>query len=1237
MFVFQRWRLRHALASALGATLIVGVSPAYAPDAQAAESTAGRALTAEQRALQTASDTGEPVELISDRTEFTTTYANPDGQSFRLDQSVIPVRAKDENGAWVQPDASLEARADGTLGPKAAVVGLSFSNGGSSAKLATISQDQHSLALGWRGALPKPTVDGDSAVYAEVLPGVDLRMTATTEGFRQVLVVKTPEAAQNPDLKRIEFDLEADELRVSATKEGGMSAVDGNGKPVFHAPPAQMWDSSSESAVAAPPAAVKSAVMKGAAAPAMALVASDSEEVLPNAIAEVEPADGPDTGDKIAPVKVEVGSRSLTVIPDPALLTQSDPSAFPLYIDPPVSLDDGTERTLLRSDGYEDYAWGNGEDNLGQGVGKCGSWNGYPCGPGYVQRLYFEFSPKKLMGKEVLKARFRITEPWAFQCEARNVWLVRTEGNISSATTWANKPPYLDRMGDRWVSAGRGSLCDPNSPTAPIEFADNPDEKDENLTPTVQAFAKGAFSRLTLELRAEDEGDTSAWKRFRNDGMLSVDFIARPSKPSAVGLKASSGQVCNTSASSPAVSSDPQPTLVATTEIYPGGEYEADLRVAMFVEKQRSDGTWAPALLVSAGNPTFIDSPAPGYVGANKVLSAKFPVELSDGVLYRYRAWTRAFAYGVTRGSDPTPGCYFKVDRTASKPPVITFRSTYTECTSTTCEAGGKPGLAGTVEFSPAPGDTNTKYAYNLSTGTTWTQKTGNIASVSITPPVSGTMRLSVKGYDSLGREGAVNIVDFVVGEGPGPVGIWNFDEASGAALDTSTANTSLRNNATLGGGATRHDTGRRGEVLTPTPHGDQTLRTDGVDDYAATSGPVFDTRASFTVSAWVRPNNTTSTFAVVGQAANFMGSLYISHHAGGTWSVRMPTTDDTNANISDHVVYADNPAIPQVWTHLTATYSSSSNLLKFYVNGKLQGEDTVTAPVASTGPMTFGRNKYRGNWGDYLPGRVDEVKVWQDDLSTEAVMQESALADPVTGRRMVELAGQWDLGKLSSGAHADTSGYGRPLTPTAGTTISPTGALVLDGTTGSATAAGPLVDDTGSFTVTAEAFLDPAKLLGKPDGHRVQIVGQRTASGSSWGLWFEKSGEARIPDDEDPTKFKNVPVGRWHFGRLTADGTGTSVASEDLADLGSATQITGVYDAQRATSGDPAGTITLYVGNNRERDPLVFTATVGSGEFAVGKGFTGGKWGHFLPGAVGDVRVWSGAMRDAAQVQHDV
>ncbi|MGH1556305.1 hypothetical protein ACRAWF_44745 [Streptomyces sp. L7] len=140
--------------------------------------------------------TGERVEIVGKRTEYTSTYANPDGTTFSLSMSTAPVRVKQADGSWAAPDATLERRADGTVGPRAAVADVSFSGGGDGADLVTVEEGGKSLTVGWPGELPEPRLDGASAVYPEVLPGVDLRMTATGEGYRQVLVVKSAAAAK---------------------------------------------------------------------------------------------------------------------------------------------------------------------------------------------------------------------------------------------------------------------------------------------------------------------------------------------------------------------------------------------------------------------------------------------------------------------------------------------------------------------------------------------------------------------------------------------------------------------------------------------------------------------------------------------------------------------------------------------------------------------------------------------------------------------------------------------------------------------------------------------------------------------------------------------------------------------------------------------------------------------------------------------------------------------------------
>jgi hypothetical protein len=122
---------------------------------------------------------------------------------------------------------------------------------------------------------------------------------------------------------------------------------------------------------------------------------------------------GPGDGDTSAVLPVQVGTDSLAVVPDAGMLANSDSSAYPLYIDPSVGLDQ-TAHTYLRSDGVSDFNWGNGSNNEGKGTGHCSSWNGYYCGPGYTERLYFQFSPSSLAGKKVLSATFRATESWSF-------------------------------------------------------------------------------------------------------------------------------------------------------------------------------------------------------------------------------------------------------------------------------------------------------------------------------------------------------------------------------------------------------------------------------------------------------------------------------------------------------------------------------------------------------------------------------------------------------------------------------------------------------------------------------------------------------------------------------------------------------------------------------------------------------------------------------------------------------
>ncbi|MEU8529039.1 LamG domain-containing protein [Streptomyces sp. NPDC048629] len=1168
--------------------------------AQATPPTAGPA-TEENKALAKAAETGERVEVVGARTEFSTTYANPDGKSFRLEQSVVPVRARAANGGWVKPDATLEVRQDGSIGPKAATVDVSFSGGGDGAGLARIERTGRSLAMGWPGKLPKPKLDGDTAVYAEVLPGVDLRMTATTEGFRDVLVVKTPQAAANPKLKRVDFGLKTDGLKVSPTERGGLAATDANGRKVFAVPPAMMWDSSGSAAQQpAPPATGRSAAPEA-----------------------TSPFKGPRPGAKHAGLPVALGKGKLSVTPDTKLLGQTDPKAFPVYIDPQVTWGE-SERTLLRSDGYESYGWGNGTDDRGQGVGKCGTWNGYYCGEGYVQRLYFEFSPTSLAGKHVLDVTFRVTEPWAFQCDPRWVDLVRTN-NISASTTWSKRPAALDLMVDRNVSAGRGSLCDPDQPDAPIDFNDNPDEANENLTPTVRDFAAGKFSRLTLEIRAHDESDASAWKRFKNDAVLAVDYVGKPYYPSPHGLVAGTGTVCSKDSTKPSIVSDPTPLVAATVRTYTGGESGAMLRAAFRMERQSGTS-------MVKDQPDIV-SPSTGYIGAGKKATATFPVALAENTLYRVSAWTNSywnnFQNVLSSGNAGT--CYFKVDSTAPKAPTVTAVSTYELCT-TTCAPKGGPGVAGTFKFAPAAGDTVTAYEYRRSGQTTWsTTSAGGTLNQSIAPSEPGTYNLEVRAKDSLGRYGATQIVSFLVNEGSGPVGRWHFDEDSGVAIDSSTTVTANQDNATLSASAGRDDRGRRGEIwydaqgnLLSQPKQDKGLKLNG-SSYASTAGPVLETRSAYTVAAWAKLDSKALTVALASQNGTNNSPFWLGY--GNSWYFSVKSADAADG-ASYRGVTAKNPAQLGVWTHVAGTYDPATQQLKLYVNGVLQGSSTLAAAWAAQGPFQIGNVQWSGNPVGFFNGSIDEVAAWQRALTAEEIVTEARLTNPNTNKPDVELVANWDAANASGTTLADSrSGYGHALTLVGGALLDGE-ALAVDGVTGAATTAGPLVDETGSFSVTADVQLDQGKILTMAPGSVGQVLGQRTADGSSWGLWYEfKAKRTTLDDDLNEI---TVADGFWHFGRINKDGTTTWVVSDVVAVTDTPVRLTGVFDAHA----EDGAAIRLYVGGDLNDRAKQYTALPGSGDFAVGKGVSATNWGHYLPARIGEARVWAGALADEQHVK---
>ncbi|WP_146116763.1 hypothetical protein [Microbacterium sp. MYb64] len=129
-------------------------------------------------ALSRAASKGAPVVVDDLTTPTSVTRAMPDG-SMQLEQSTVPVRVP-RDGGWVDVDTELERDGD-WFSPTASVAGVRFSSGGSDVIAQTQTTSGEWVSERWtQGTLPTPTVEGDTATYAEVLPDVDLKLTATS-------------------------------------------------------------------------------------------------------------------------------------------------------------------------------------------------------------------------------------------------------------------------------------------------------------------------------------------------------------------------------------------------------------------------------------------------------------------------------------------------------------------------------------------------------------------------------------------------------------------------------------------------------------------------------------------------------------------------------------------------------------------------------------------------------------------------------------------------------------------------------------------------------------------------------------------------------------------------------------------------------------------------------------------------------------------------------------------------
>ncbi|MEU0565404.1 DNRLRE domain-containing protein [Nonomuraea sp. NPDC005983] len=342
------------------------------------------------------------VEVTDARTDYSTTWANPDG-SLTTEAHTAPIRMK-RNGSWTPIDASLVA-GDGGLHPRATQANVRVSNGGTE-PFASIDNGARSFAVGWGHPLPTPTVRGGTATYAGVVPDGDLIVTSLAQGFTHSLVLRRPPSGP----LEIALPIKTKGLDLVKDADHGLRLVDSTGKTVISAPAPHMWDSSTD--------------------PASGEAAHQAEVA--------------------TSIHSDAGGAVLTLQPDPGFL--NDPQLrYPVTIDPTSTLTVSTDTWVATN--FPDSQRGSTEL-------KAGTFDGGTT----VARSYLLFNGVGgLRGKHVLDTDLRLWTYWSSTCSTAGpgVQVRRVTASWDPDTIRYGSEPTTTTTGAKTVTSayGHDSTC----------------------------------------------------------------------------------------------------------------------------------------------------------------------------------------------------------------------------------------------------------------------------------------------------------------------------------------------------------------------------------------------------------------------------------------------------------------------------------------------------------------------------------------------------------------------------------------------------------------------------------------------------------------------------------------------------------------------------------------------------------------------------------------------------------
>ncbi|MFE0681214.1 LamG-like jellyroll fold domain-containing protein [Streptomyces sp. NPDC058961] len=734
---------------------------------------------ASTQALAQAQASGKPVVIDTLTTPYAQTVANPNGTLTRF-TSPTPTRAK-TNGHWSEVDSTLQVNSDGSLSPKMVVNSLTLSGGGSGPLATLTSPRGRSLAVTMPFALPKPTASGSTATYADVLPDIDLNVTATEiGGIREVLVVKTADAAKNPALATLHLGTAGDGLTMKTDGSGALQAVDvSTNNPEFAAPVPQMWDSSTASTSGSTPRALQHT------ANAAKFTAQSLAEESGNASSTL---DGPGIGAQTAamPIRVAPGSVDITPVAD---ILHGSGTHYPVFIDPdylPWRPGDPTWTwTQSAHPGTSNFGDYGSTHSSQPGLGVCGT--SYPGGGGCdaqdTERTYYQFDTSALaihhdvLGSAVLTVNQTYSADW--DCNSTyGVRLTYSSDTIGPGTTWNNHPSDAGTGLTDQVGGTGSSGCMGNVPFA------------YDVTGVVQNGANRGWSTLVFGLYG-DEGNVNGFKRLSNKATLAITYDQVPNIPT--GLTSSPIPGYASSGTNQPCEATTNPTDRAFVGV-PGLAQGLQLKATVSSPTAPAQpvrgyfSLWDDSVkgFPSTAHGTGYSSGG-GYTSSGNQVSFALPQDdLTDGHAY---AWDASTSDGILASANSSV-CHFRVDLTPPTVTTPTASDQVTDPTTTFPPAGNKQttslhvGQSGTVPFTATDPNPSVGVASGLAcvrsgfdptlAGAAWQCGTNRPnGTLKVTPTHWGTNILYIQAQDNAGNYSQTASYAFYVPwnpNGPAPV-----------------------------------------------------------------------------------------------------------------------------------------------------------------------------------------------------------------------------------------------------------------------------------------------------------------------------------------------------------------------------------------------------------------------------------------------------------------------------------